>query len=61
MVKMANFMLRVFYRNQNNFLNVRLRSGSVLKTEPTQCTRELDGVGKGLEDDSEGLAGAHWT
>ena len=41
---MAKFMLRVFYHNQKNFLNVR------------QCARELDGAGRGSEDDSEGLA-----
>ena len=40
---MAKFMLYVFYHNQKNFLNIR------------QCARELDGAGRGLEDDSEGL------
>ena len=58
MVTMAKFMLCVFYHNQKNFLNVRLRSGSVLETEPTQCARELEGAGRGSEDSSEGLVWA---
>ena len=56
MVMMAKFVLCVFYHNQKNFLNVRLCSGSVLETEPTQHARELDGAGRGSEDDSEGSA-----
>ena len=50
------YVMCILPQSKEFFLNVRLCSGSVLETEPTQHARELDGAGRGSEDDSEGSA-----